>query len=108
MWFPAVVQSILWRFKRFFDESGKFLNQPSISFGGVAAPCRPARSAAAGNVRAAGLILERTEGKVKDSLQVEGPQTVIFRWATGENDLRENRSVKESDVLFRSIESGKT
>jgi hypothetical protein len=45
----------------------------------------------------AGLILERTEGKVKDSLQVEGPQTVIFRWATGEDDMRENRTMKESD-----------
>jgi hypothetical protein len=40
-------------------------------------------------------LLERTEGKVKDSLQVEGPQTVIFRWA--EDGLRENRSGEESD-----------
>jgi hypothetical protein len=38
-------------------------------------------------------ILERTEGKVKDSLQVDGPQTVIFRWATGEDDLESSRIV---------------
>jgi hypothetical protein len=38
---------------------------------------------------------ERTEGKVKDSLQVEGPQTVIFRWATGEDDLRENAKISK-------------
>jgi hypothetical protein len=51
------------------------------------------QAAAAGDIRAAGLILERTEGKVKDSLQVEGPQTVIFRWATGEDDLESSRIV---------------
>ena len=52
------------------------------------------RAATAGNVRAAGLILERTEGKIKESLQVE-PQEVVFRWATNDDDLSENRWLEE-------------
>ena len=54
------------------------------------------QSAVAGNVKAAGLILERTEGKIKDTFQVEAPAMVI-RWATDEDDRRENLCAKESD-----------
>jgi hypothetical protein len=75
-------------------------NQVAVSVNGAWAQCVVVallQAAAAGDVRAAGLVLERTEGKVKGSLQVEAPQTVIFRWATDEDDLRENRSIKEPD-----------
>jgi hypothetical protein len=44
------------------------------------------QAAVSGNIKAIALILERTEGKIKDSLQVEGPETVIFRWASDEDE----------------------
>lgn len=54
------------------------------------------QAATEGDVRAAGLILERTEGKIKESLHVE-TQAVVFRWATTEDDLRENRRLEETN-----------
>jgi hypothetical protein len=40
--------------------------------------CR-VKSAAAGNIRAIDLILERTEGKVQQHIELEG-QPITFRW----------------------------
>lgn len=44
------------------------------------------RSAASGNVKAIALILERTEGKIKGSLELEGPEMMIFRWADTDDE----------------------
>ena len=45
--------------------------------------------AAAGNVRAAGLVLERVEGKVKETLNVE-PRSLVIRWLNEQDEADDN------------------
>src|SRR5215470_9491412 len=47
------------------------------------------QSAAGGNIRAAGLVLERTEGKVKETVNVE-PRSLVIRWLTEQDDADDN------------------
>src|SRR5262245_11126222 len=50
------------------------------------------QSAAGGNVRAAGLVLERVEGKVKETVNVE-PRSLVIRWL---NEQDETSSIQRT------------